>query len=157
MASEGLSAHPLSDIPKLSRGVASTRDKQACIRSQRQRHHIPGVTCKCGCLLPCLNIPKSTANVTNTNIEITKDQRKRGTANKAKWINEKLFWQSLMIWVNYSRVISILHETMLNKHLEIKNTFSLGKENCCEILKLSDITIRIIIQQSAQSEHHVSM
>lgn len=64
MASEGLSAHALSDIPKLSRGIASARDKQARIWSQRQRHHIPGVTCKRGRLLPRFNVPKSTADAT---------------------------------------------------------------------------------------------
>lgn len=66
VASEGLSAHALTDVPEFGRGIAGSWHEQPGVRSQRQTHHIPGVTRECGRLLTGLYVPESTAGQITT-------------------------------------------------------------------------------------------
>ena len=61
MAAEGLSAHAVSDVPKLRRGITRPRHKRVPVRAQRQTHDITRVTRETDGLLARLDIPQGTA------------------------------------------------------------------------------------------------
>lgn len=60
MASEGLPAHAISNVPKLGGGITGTRNEGPGVRAERQTHHITGVAREGGGLLACFDVPQCT-------------------------------------------------------------------------------------------------
>lgn len=60
VASEGLSAQAIPNIPEFGGGIAGTRYKRPGIRAEGQTHHVICVACKNGGLLASLDIPQCT-------------------------------------------------------------------------------------------------
>lgn len=63
VASESLTAGPLSHIPELGTGITGPRNEEIEVRRHSQAHAVTRVSHKYSLLLPSLNVPQGTAKM----------------------------------------------------------------------------------------------